>query len=315
MRIGGENAGRSYTRLFSFDSTDSWEFCIAKATLDQTLKGRKDLTFVVDNNRLLFTAARFQADFATEPYSAGPELQKSGEVIAIDREQQLRLLDSMQMVYMAATFSADTLFCVDMTAKQTYIGCLDTHTAAVVKSEGVKTPLKFTMPSSSFKTLLQTAAESTYKLCASGAALCAWNSEWEMTVPFVQTENDFGLEQAIKMINSLDKGVARCDGVALAKALETASSVLDVGGDVDVEVGNKRISIKGSSARGKVSEEVAAAVTGKTSCVFKLDATSAINLLNRAPGEFVDIGVTDSVFFIKANDETTQATYVAKLRS
>ncbi len=319
LRVSGENSGRSYARLFRYTSSDSveWEFSVAKSVLDQTLKGRKDLEFAVEDNRLKFSTKRFNADFATEPYNAGPDIQRDGNVIPISAEQQQRLLDAMQMVFMRAAFAADTVFCVDMSAKRTYIGCLDTHSAALVKDTGVTGALDFSMPSSSLKVLLETAGEESYQLCATGAALCAWNTDWEMTVPFVQSDTELGLEQAITMMTALGDGFVRCNGADFAKALETTSSVLEIGGDVDVEISQKSLKITGSSAKGRVSEKVEASVgkVPEASRQFKLDASSAINLLNRAPGEFVDIGVTDSVFFIKANDETTEAIYVAKLRS
>lgn len=316
LRVSGENAGHSFTVIMDYPSKDTWEFSIAKAVLDQTLKGRKELNMSVDGSRLQFTARSFSADFPTEPFAAGPELQKDSDgIIKITAEQQERLLSAMRMAYLTSTFSSDTLFCVDMDKKRSYIACLDSMNAAILKDEGVAVPLKFSLPSSSFKTLIDMAGDGDYHLSATGAALCAWSDEWEMTLPFIQAENEFTLEGARKMVAGLGASFARCRCEDLGNALQAANIVLDIGSDVNISVTPKLLKVSGDSSKGTVVEEITAKMLASETTDFKIDGASAICLLDLAPSEFIEIGVDRNVFFIRANDETTEATYITALRN
>jgi hypothetical protein len=313
LRIVGENESRSMAIEIPFDTDDVWEISIAKSILDQTLKSKKEVAITVVNNRLTVKANKFIAEFATEPYTSSPKPEQSGAKPVL-REQQERMTHAFNIATLAPIFEADTMFCVEQNSEASYAACFDNLHFALVENTGVKGTASFMFPTKSFKTLVDTAGDDGYRLTVTNASICAWNDNWELTLPFVQTEAARSISDVRSLADSFGESWVRCEASSLYDAVIAASSSIEEGGTLCLSVKERELLITGSSSIGRVRQKIECKQLIKAWTDLWIDPKTLLALLAIAPGEFVDLGAHDNRFlFIRAEDESSKATYASLL--
>jgi hypothetical protein len=311
LRVVGENAGRSLTVMVPHKDKGGWELALPKQALDQTFKGRKELDVAVESNgHITFKANTFEASFATQPYMSGPEMQRD-EAKEITEAQQAFLDNSLAVASLAPVYEGDTIFCVDISKKGCFAACFDQMHFALVEAEGISGNLSFAFPTRAFGVVSDAARKSQYTMSTTSASICAWNAEWQLVLPFIQTEVEQTINDVKGLTDSFSKGYARCSAERFYAAVQSASSALETGGAVKVSINDSgSVIVTGESSIGKVSEKIESKHLVKKWSEFSIDPTMVLSLLALVPCEFIEFGVEqDKFFFIRAEDETAKITY------
>jgi hypothetical protein len=313
LRVSGENNGRSFTCSIDTVDTSVWECTIPKSILDQVLKGRKELQLFVRDARLYTAAGNFKADFATEPYNAGPEIQKANSTKISDAQQQ-SLLYSKSVARLSPVFQTDTVFTVSSNPERTLAACYDGLHCALVESEGLKGKMDFSFPTATFAVIADAARNSTFNMSTTSASICAWNDDWELVLPFVQQEAERSAQQVQEFIAVFGPSMIRCNCSQLHAAISTATSAIELGGSVTLTVKDSLLLVSGQSSLGNVREKIVCKQLSKACEPFKIDPAVALSLLANSPSEYIELGVHDNrFFFIRAEDETSKITYIGAL--
>lgn len=316
MTLHGEDVGRSYTVHVDWPSKTEHEFSVSRSAVMASLAKRRDLSFSVRNNRAVFSNAKFEAEIATSPYNERPSVKQELTPRRISKSEQELLLRLMSTVFVPTSVGApDATFMVKVDKKQTVAACLTAMSAAVTHVDSGGDSLEVCFPPESFRLLLSVAGEAEYNLASTGAALFAWNRDWELVLPFIQSETSASLEQAVSLVGSLGKGQLRCATSELFDALNSTNSIVDIGSDVAVSVSEKSMVLIGESSNGRVKDTVECRVLAKGVTKFKFDGGAALALVGLAPSEFIDLGISGNRLFIKAEaDDGSVITYVTVLR-
>lgn len=313
LRLVGENESRSMAILLDADTDGDWAVSVPKSILDQSLKSRKEIDIKVVNNRLIFSAGRFDAEFATEPYSQGPELQRDS-ARRIGRDIQARLLHALEIASLSPIFETDTTFCVQMDNKASYSACFDNLHFALVEDEPVKGSLDFAFPTRSFKTIVDAALHQEYTWSTTNSSICAWNSEWELFMPYVQSESGRQIADVRALAETFGDSWVRCGARELYDAVVTATASVEEGGNLRISVKNRELTVTGSSSIGKVAQRMECKQLIRQWTDLWIDPKTLLSLLIKAPGDYIEIGAHDDKFiFIRAEDESSKATYASLL--
>jgi hypothetical protein len=310
LMLTGENGGRSMSVTVPHNTAEHWECAVTKQSLDQTFKGRKELDIeLAENGHINFKASRFEASFATQPYTTGPEVKAESEVEITDAQQEL-ITHGVGVAALTPVYEGDTIFCVESTKKATYIACFDQLHFALVEANGAPGNLSFAFPTKTFETLNTAAGKGSFRMSTTSAAIIAWHDNWRLVLPFIQAEVAQSINDVRTLADSLGNGQVRCAAEKLYKAIESASSAIETGGSVKIQVKDDLIRVVGTSNIGTVSEKLECKRLSKSWKDVNVDPSVAMSLLALVPSEFIEFGVhQERFFFIRAEDETSKITY------
>jgi hypothetical protein len=310
LTLTGENGGRSMSVTIPHPAPESWECAVTKQSLDQTFKGRKELDIAMAaNGHINFKASRFEASFATQPYTSGSEVQAESEVEITEAQQEL-ITHGVSVAALTPIYEGDTIFCVESDKKHTYIACFDQLHFALVEAAGAPGNLTFAFPTKTFETLNAASGKGSFRMSTTSAAIVAWHDNWKLILPFIQNEVAQTISDVKGLADQFGSSQLRCSSEKLYKAIEAASSAIETGGSVKIQVKDDMIRVLGSSNIGTVSEKLECKRLTKTWKDVNIDPSVAMSLLALAPSEFIEFGVhQDRFFFIRAEDETSKITY------
>lgn len=310
LHLVGENGGRSMSVTVPYKEKGQWELALAKSSLDQTFKGRKELDITVeDNGHIKFKANSFVAQFATQPYTNGPDLQQA-EAVDITEAQQDMLNHGLNVAALTPVYEGDTVFCVEMDKKASYVACFDQLHFALVEGPGVAGKLSFAFPTKTFEVVADAARKDNYQMSTTTASICAWNANWQLVLPFIQNEVTQSIKDVKALTDSFGRSMARCSADKLISAIESASSAIETGGAVKIAAKDGVLQVSGESSIGKVAERLEAKILTKKWVDLHVDPAVILSLLGNVPCEYVEFGShEDKFFFIRAEDEQTKITY------
>jgi hypothetical protein len=306
LAVSGEANGTAITAFIPYEGKDKFEVMLSKEVLDKSVKSRKQLDVEVKESTLFLRSGKtFKAELSTQPHTGTPELDKAA-ALEITADQQEILAGAIPSVMLRPVYERDVMFFVEFNKKGTAIACMDKLHFALYQAPGTKQSLSMVFPSKTFATITSAANKAEYNLAATASSICAWNDNFELLLPFVQTEVEQGIEAAIGAAAEFGKGCAIVNTHDLIKALESASATCEHGGSLSLRTGNNMIEISSNSTLGKVVESVEA-TTKKAK--FSIDPNTVLDLLTCVPTEEVEIGIHNSFFFARAQDDDIKYTY------
>lgn len=310
LTVTGTNSGRSMSVTSKVAEAGSWDIAISKEALDKTLKGRKELDLELEKNgHLKLSAKSFEASLATQPSLEDATLQAEG-AIAITSEQQHIIDYGLSVASLPPIYEGDTIFCVDINKKGSTIACFDQLHFALVESSGTKGALNFAFPTKTFEVVAAAARKTSYSMSTTSAAICAWNEDWALVLPFVQTEVAQSIADVKKLASAFGPCFVRCGTSSLVSALEAALAVIETGGSVSLVAREGQLQISSESSIGKVTEKVPAKLISKKPINVRIDPSVCLSLLYNVPSEYIELGIhNDNFFFIKVEDEEFQIVY------
>ena len=314
LRISADNAGRALQVKMPYAEDGSWEFTIDKSVLDGVFKGRAELDVKVeDGTRIWFSAKTFRADFATQPYGSSPELERK-DAMEISDAQQMMIDKSLEFATLSPIHEQDTQFIVQFNKDHCLAACFDGLHFAFVEGPGIKGSLEFALPTSTFAVIASAAEKSQYSLSTTSAAICAWNKDFELILPFIQQDVQQTIEDVKGLADSFGRGAALIDRRAFIDAMTAACVVAEDGSAVKLVLKKGQACISASSNTGNIEERIECKV--KIECTMLLDPQVTMNILHNVPNGPIEIGVHEErFFFVRAREDEYKATYGGMLSS
>lgn len=311
LRVSGENAGRSMTTFVELDSKDTFEVALDKAILDKTLKGRAQLDLVVeDNSTVKFSAKTYRVELQAQPYGEPPTLDRSGE-LKIDEQQQGILDHAIPFVSLVQSYAKTTvMFFASFTDQNSRVACLDNLHFALYQTIATERPLELVFPFDTFQTINDAAKKAEYTLSATASAICAWNKEFELLLPFVQQEADGTLDDMSEMAAEIKRGMAVVNVRELVQAINSATSTCESGDPVTLTLLKEKgvVQISSKSSIGSVMERIQSQV--RKSHEFSITPDLVLDLLTSIRTDEAEIGVhAEKYFFARTVDDEAEILY------